>query len=75
MGQWIIEMTSFAEQCYTAERTHNKKLCSEYPKAIDFQITIEKSTWCSYKKTSPFKDGRVNLSYENKKGSGFNLFP
>lgn len=68
MGQQVIGMTSFVAQHYTAERAYDKKPCSEYPKAIDFQITIEKSNWSSYKKTSPFIESRVNLFYENKKG-------
>lgn len=70
MGQHVIEMASFAAQPYTAERAMLR-----VPKAIDFQITIEKSNWYSYRKTSPFIEGRANLFHENKRGNGFNIFP
>lgn len=33
MGQETIEMTSFAAQCYTAERAHHRKQRSEHPRA------------------------------------------
>lgn len=71
MGQHIIEMESFAAQPYL----HTERAILRVPKAIDFQITIEKSNWYSYRKISPFIEGRVSLFHENKRGNRFNIFP